>query len=68
MMTDRELDDLFGKRSDAQKARHRHFITYVAGNENDRIERRARVNCKYTPWDSRISFPPAMADFKKTTM
>eukprot|EP00973_Karenia_brevis_P032421 4471799-Karenia_brevis.AAC.1 len=68
MMTDRELDDLFLKRMPAQKAKHRNFITYVAGNENDRVERRVRVNCKYDPWDSKITFPPHMAEFKKTTM
>eukprot|EP00973_Karenia_brevis_P062338 8670120-Karenia_brevis.AAC.1 len=67
-MSDRDIDNLFTRRTPAQKARHQNFITYVAGNENDRIERRVRANCKYDPWDSYIKFPPHMAQFKKTTM
>eukprot|EP00973_Karenia_brevis_P017035 2337943-Karenia_brevis.AAC.1 len=67
-MADKDLDDLYDKRTDKQKASHRNFIAYVGGNENDRVERKIRVNCKYVPWDSKIPFPPAMADFKKTTV
>eukprot|EP00973_Karenia_brevis_P056997 7927304-Karenia_brevis.AAC.1 len=68
MMTDRDLDDLFDKRTDAQKAKHRNFIIYVGGNENHRAERRFRANCKYNPWDSKITFPTSMSHYKKTTM
>eukprot|EP00973_Karenia_brevis_P070303 9772825-Karenia_brevis.AAC.1 len=67
-MADKDLDDLHDKRTDKQKASHRNFIAYVGGNEKDRVERKIGVNCKYVPWDSKISFPPAMADFKKTTL
>eukprot|EP00973_Karenia_brevis_P061904 8610687-Karenia_brevis.AAC.1 len=67
-MTDADLDALFDNRPPDKKAKHRNFLTYVAGSENDRVERRVRVNCKYDPWDSRIKYPPEMVNFKKTTM
>eukprot|EP00973_Karenia_brevis_P083574 11594035-Karenia_brevis.AAC.1 len=40
MMPDRDVDHLFERRTPVQKSRHQNFLTYVAGNENDRIERR----------------------------
>eukprot|EP00973_Karenia_brevis_P033799 4663750-Karenia_brevis.AAC.1 len=39
-MTDADLDNLFDNLPLHKKAKHRNFITYVAGSENDRVERR----------------------------
>eukprot|EP00973_Karenia_brevis_P018943 2596807-Karenia_brevis.AAC.1 len=68
MMSDKDLDHLFERRTPLQKQKRQNFLTYVAGSNNDRSERRVRVNCKYDPWDSQIRYPPYMEDYKKTTM
>ena len=44
------------------------FITYVGGQEADRKEVKVRVNGKFKPWDDKITYPPYMKDFRKTTM
>ena len=61
-MPDEVLDKLFDRTG------HRNFITYVCGSKRERKELRVRVNCKYSPKDTRITFPLAMAEYRKTTM
>ena len=61
-MSDRELSKLFEERPTT-----RNFITYL-GKDDLRKEMKVRVNCKFLPIDSKVTFPPHVEKFKKTTM
>eukprot|EP00973_Karenia_brevis_P067706 9419486-Karenia_brevis.AAC.1 len=56
-MTDDHLDIWFTRRTADQKAQHQNFVTYVAGQPEHRCEMRVRVNCKYQPWDTKVTCP-----------
>jgi hypothetical protein len=61
-VSDRQLSRLFG-----EKQNTRNFITRL-GKDDLRKEMKVRVNCKFHPLDTKISFPPNMKNYKKTTM
>ena len=61
-VSDRQLSKLFEERPTT-----RNFITYL-GEDDLRKEMKVRVNCKFLPIDSKVTFPPNVKKFKKTTM
>jgi hypothetical protein len=61
-MSDRELSKLFEERPNT-----RSFIMYL-GKDDLRKEMKVRVNCKFLPIDTKVTFPPRVKKSKKTTM
>jgi len=64
----RELPDVQLSEFFEGREKTKPFITYVGGQKSDRKEVKVRVNGKFKPWDDKVSFPPHMENFKKTTM
>ena len=56
--------------NEGQKHTTRNFITYLhaPGEENFRADLKVRVNCKYEPKDTAITYPHFMQRHAKTTL
>jgi hypothetical protein len=68
-VSDHQLSKLFEEKQNIRSkfGHERNFITYL-GKDDLRKEMKVRVNCKFHPLGSKISFPPNAKNYKQTTM
>ena len=57
-------------REEGQKQLTRNFITFIQAPEEEDLGKgsKIRVNCKYEPKETKITFPPSMEGYAKTVL